>query len=202
MSVAELQLHRIHGEVTDIPLVFLAVTVFPALAGSLSRIPELGFLPFMYLHVACTLIIVGAAMFRRRLPFIVRTTIPAAVFFVFGIFGLITLGAVAGSFMFLVAATFFVFAMMGPVAGVGMLIASISAISGTFFALQYGLITPAVDANYWRDTTSWINLIASMVMIMEVISGNVRAMTRNLVRAVDAEIANSEHLKAETEVRR
>ena len=203
MSPAELQLRRIRSEITDITLVILAVTVVPGLAGGLSRIPDLGFLPFMYLHMALPLIIVGAAVFRRRLPFIVRATIPATMSFVAGMSGLITLGAIAGSFMFLLAATFFAVAMMGPVAGVGLLLASIGAVAGTFFALRYGLITPAVDANfYWRDTTSWINLIASMVMIMGVIGGTVWAMTRNLVRAVDAEIANSEQLRAETEVRR
>ena len=126
-KIAEIRSRFVNGT-----LVALSITAVPALAASLLRIPDIGFLPAMGVHIALAVVLFALTFGRRHLPYAVRGSYVVLLFFMIATVGLANIGMIGGPYVHFAAAVIFAFVLFGMWTGAAMIVASIAAILGFY----------------------------------------------------------------------
>ena len=176
----------IRSRVADLCLIGLGLAALPALAGSLSRLFDSGWLPVMNMHLALAAAAIGVALLRRRLSYTVRAGFLVGVFFLIGVGGLCTLGLMSGPQLHFVAASILAFALFGTPAGlclVGMGVVTVFAVYGL---TSHGLLParPQTEA-YLESLGSWITAATSLALTATVIGISLSEIFRSMVEALE-----------------
>ena len=117
--------------------VLLAAATFSgiALCGSLLRIPSIGFIPLMWIHIGVTLVLISIFIFRSYISQSVKAYAISILFFLAGVSGIHSLGIAGNGLILIVGACVYVSFM------ISMRVAIIMAISGGLILLTYmGLV--------------------------------------------------------------
>ena len=106
IDARRLSVGRLKSDLVDLVLVMISIIAIPALAGSLARIPLLGFLPVMIAHIVIVLVLILITLFRKRLPLIFRSIFMIMMLLLFGLLGLWNFGLSGNGVIFLLTAVF------------------------------------------------------------------------------------------------
>ncbi len=146
-------------------LVGLAIACFPALAASLWRVSSIGWQPVMGLHIALAILITLVAVFRNRVPYVLRAGFIVFFFMSIGLAGIWTFGLATGSIAFLVVAPVLaavLFSMPAGIVVLALILAGAAAIGG---AMVLGTLANRVDANaYNTSLVAWVLFVVGLLL--------------------------------------
>ncbi len=179
------QVKAIRGRFVNGALVVLSIVAVPALIASLSRIPAIGWLPAMGVHVALAVVLFGLTFGRNRLPYAVRAGYVVFIFFAIATAGLANIGMIGGPYVHYVAAAIFSFVLFGARTGAAMIAISILAILGFFELTAAGIIAPATDpVAYIASRSTWITAAAGLLLLTAGVGAAITLYQRQLVRSL------------------
>ncbi len=101
---------QVRSRILNNALALFSFASFPVLIASLARIKELGWQPFMLQAIFAALLIWGATLWRRSIPFQVRGALFIGSLFLLGVAGFWSTGLVGGGIL-----TFFIVSVMTTV---------------------------------------------------------------------------------------
>jgi len=157
---------KLRNELINLCLIVISFLSIPALAGSLSRISDIGLQSIMYLHVILVLAIIGVTLNRKRLSYLARSTFLTGVFFIVGLAGTIKFGVSGNGIPFLLGTAIFATIFINRNAGIIWM--SISMLSFVTVAIlhQLEILTFTIDFNdYNRSVTAWIAFGSSTLLL-------------------------------------
>ncbi|MFA3792426.1 ATP-binding protein [Aliiglaciecola sp. SL4] len=141
-----------------------------ALAGSLSRIPEIGFLPVMWVHIASTCVLLSFYLFRTRLSNNIKASLVTCLFFIMGFAGIRTFGLAGNGIYLIMAASIFSSFMLS------MRVAVAIAISGGLFLFYYMNLMwlsefefTVRQSAYSLSVTAWITALLTYAFIISIV---------------------------------
>lgn len=168
---------------------------FFALVGSLSRAFYVGWHYIMYLHIALYLIVLGTALFRGYLSFLLRASIILSTTFVLGVAGLASWGlasfGLAALFAFCILSTM----IFGTRAGVISSAISIAVVGIIGSAVVHGILTFKFDPDiYLTSFSSWVASMFGIAITAGLIVVALGTMNRQLTELVENLDAHNIHL--------
>jgi len=193
---AKKSLDAIRSEVCDTTLVVLSWLAIAALAISFSRVFDIGWTLQHVGQVIACVIVWGIAIFRRRIPFQVRSVTIIAVLFWLGWTGQVYTPAPT-SYVFFVSGAAMAAVFYGGPAGVAAVVLSVVITIATWAAITAGVFpTPTYATS--MSLTTWLSRLASLVVAAAgpviAISQFSRSLMGELTRAEAASDAKSAFL--------
>ncbi|MDA1057266.1 MAG: ATP-binding protein [Proteobacteria bacterium] len=186
---------RIRSRLVNGCLIGISVVALPALAASLSRIPDLGWLPPMGLHVALAAITIGLALGRKRLPFWIRAAWIIALFYLIGLGVLWQLGAMGASSIYFAAASSFAFLFFGIWPGSMTLALSIAALLVAFSLTRSGYLAPHTDPiGYLASPGAWIAAAGGLLLVVAALGTAISLFYRQLSASLRSESRERQRL--------
>lgn len=182
------QLRRIRERFVNGTLVVISIVAVPALAASLSRIPEIGWLPAMGAHIALALVLFTLTFARNRIAYAVRAGYVVFLFFAIAAVGLANIGMIGGPYVHFAAAVIFAFVLFGARTGTLMIVLSIAALLGFFELTTMGLLTPGTDpVAYIASRSTWITAAAGLLLMTAGVGAAITLYQRQLISSLQAE---------------
>jgi signal transduction histidine kinase len=143
----------------------------------------------------------------RRLPFRVRAVLQIGVFLVGGIIGYLTAGLAGSGAAVFVAATVLAALLMGPRWGTAVLVTTVAAMAiiGALFVSRQvhapdpSILDPTVASHWWRATTFYLVLSATILAVVVYLLGRLESSLRrsqDLVRELRKGMVERERLEA------
>ena len=163
MPIKNKILADIRSDVCDTVLGWTLVAGAVAIAISLSRIIQFGWLPVMGLHIGLEIVLIPIYYFRKRIPFAVRASAILAVMYLVGIGGHISFGTPT-RIEFFVSASIMAAVFFGERAGLISAGTTILCIAAIYAAFCFNLIPQPMTAGYAMSATSWITNAASSLV--------------------------------------
>ncbi|MGE3335295.1 MAG: ATP-binding protein [Rhodospirillaceae bacterium] len=159
---ADTTLADIRSEVCDTVLKWTVVLGVPAVALSLSRIFEFGFLPIMAVHTLMVSALAGTYVFRRRFSFAIRAGLIVLMMFVVGVAGHLSFGTPT-RIEFFVSACIMATVFFGERTGIRVAILSVGVIGAIYAAISFHVVPhPMVPPPL--SPTNWIANTASLIV--------------------------------------
>ena len=124
---------RANARIVDGYLIGLSALALPALAASLYRVVEVGWLPIMGLHTALAVGVFGVTAARRRLPYLFRALFVVAIGMAIAVGALMTSGLRAQPLMFFSATLVTAFLLLGLRWGIATTAVAIGTYVATYF---------------------------------------------------------------------
>ncbi|MBT3198780.1 MAG: PAS domain S-box protein [Phycisphaerales bacterium] len=161
------EIREVRSRLINRALVIFAILTPAAAALSLSRIFETGWNHTYYLHMGVTVLLVLAAIFRRRLPYVFRSFVLLGVLLLLGVAGLLAFGLPGGGVSLLVAFATLTAIAFGTRGGLIACLICLSVILLTGFAICTGVVTFPFDIGvYATSITAWGTLIAGFTLFL------------------------------------
>jgi signal transduction histidine kinase/CheY-like chemotaxis protein len=168
---------------------------FFALVGSLSRAFYVGWHDIMYLHIALYLIVLGTALFRGYLSFLLRASIILSTAFVLGVAGLASWGLAGFGLPALFAFCILSTMIFGTRAGVISSAVSIALVGIIGSAVVRGILTFEFDPDiYLTSFGSWVTAMFGITIAAGLIVVALGTMNRQLIELVESLDAHNIHL--------
>lgn len=153
ISVAQLK-----SELVNIALVILAIISIPALASSLIRFLQIGFMPIMAAHIFIVSIILFVNIKRHQLSYRLRAGVLTGTFMIVGISGISTFGLTGNAVPFLFTGIVLATTLFDKKMGLYFFAISLTAIVIYMFLVNLGYLKYSIDFNTY--TTAWSSWIA------------------------------------------
>jgi PAS domain S-box-containing protein len=182
-KIAEIRSRFVNGT-----LVALSITAVPALAASLLRIPDIGFLLAMGVHIALAVVLFALTLGRRHLPYAVRASYVVLLFFMIATVGLANIGMIGGPYVHFAAAVIFAFVLFGMWTGAAMIVASIAAILGFYELSVAGILTPKTDpVAYIASRSTWLTAAGGLLLLTAGVGTAITLYQRQLANTLRGE---------------
>ncbi|GAB2674631.1 ATP-binding protein [Aliiglaciecola aliphaticivorans] len=166
----ESSIDYIREKLTNTVLMVTLAFAGVALAGSLSRVPEIGFLPVMWVHIVSTCVLLTFYLFRRRFSNNVTASLIASLFFIMGFAGIHTLGLSGNGIYLIMAASIFSSFMLSVRVAVAI------AISGGLFLFYYMSLVwlgkfefTVTQSAYGLSVSAWITALLTYGFIISIV---------------------------------
>ena len=187
---------KLRSQLSDKGLIFYAFAVLPSAGISLSRAFEHGWQHIFTYHVMLTVLTVGIAILRKRLPYFVRAGWLISLSLIVGAVGMVVFGPISGSIVPL--ATFPVLAAIALGLRAGMIASGI----GLLFLMLVGvgILTGRLEysydmAAYMHSPSAWgVYLVNFLLWIPPVVIA-LGFVHRNLVNSLDLVQRNQDFRK-------
>lgn len=159
-------MEHVRERLCEVTLALAAVLGLPAVAASLARIPDIGWIPVMGLHVGAYLVVALMAFFRHRIPVALRGGAIIALIYIVGT-GSFPSMAIAGSGVFFYLVCVVLSALIfGFRAGFGVFALCVLTMVAAFAGMRGGILQPSVDFGaYLTSTSSWVSKIAVFTLL-------------------------------------
>lgn len=189
------QIHEIRGRFVNACLVAIAIVALPAVAASMSRIPDIGFIPPMALHLGLAILAIGFATFRRRIAYGLRAGLIITIFFLVGATSLVSVGMISASTIYLAAGSIFAFLLFGMRWGIIALAASMAGLLVIFWLSHSGAIQPGRDPQtYFSSIGAWVAAAGGLLLVVASIGTAITTFYRQLGRSLRREAAERQRL--------
>jgi PAS domain S-box-containing protein len=178
-------MRQVRERICDGTLLVMAMLSIPALAGSLSRITEIGIKPVMFFQVLVVITIWVSFLARKRLPYWFRATLILFGIYIVAITGLMQFGLLAPGAWFVVIPVVSVILFSSRV-GLGMALAE--GVSFAVVAILYTKGYLTLDFNvgeYAISLPAWINQFAVYAIAAGIVLTAVTISTHSLERALE-----------------
>ncbi len=191
-------IQSIRSRIANSCLVGVGIAALPALAGSLSRIFDTGWLPVMGLHIVLTASVIAAALLRRHLPYGLRAGYLVALFFIIGLGGLATLGIMSGPQLFFLAASILAFFLFGSALGFIIVGLGLAALIVAYSLLARGIL-PSIPEPiaYIASAGGWITAGTSLALTATVIGISLVEVFRSMIGSIEHVRQQNAEMKAE-----
>jgi PAS domain S-box-containing protein len=154
------------SRICDAVLIAMSVLVVPALGASLARIETMGWQPLMAFHGFLALSIWIVMLFRRRLPYGVRSWFVVGVLMTVALAGVGTFGLVGGAGAWIPFAGVLAAILLGHRTGGFVLFATILAVGVIGTSIVLGQRLPELDlVAYTTSPSAWVLEGFSLLMI-------------------------------------
>jgi diguanylate cyclase (GGDEF)-like protein len=144
-------------------VLFIAIIGAPA---SVLRALSTGWLHLYTIHTVVALMVVFFFIFKKKIPYPIKTFFIIALFILIGVIGLFTLGVLSAGIWWLIVSSFLISTVVSVRAGTitVFLIMLLIIVAGYLFSNE--IITIPVDANaYVKSPLSWISLIIATTIM-------------------------------------
>ncbi|MBU2876798.1 ATP-binding protein [Aliiglaciecola lipolytica] len=165
----ENSLEHIREKLTNTVLVATIGFAGVALAGSLSRIPTIGFLPAMWVHIVSTCVLVAFYLFRHRFSNTIKAGLITSLFFIMGVVGIHTFGLSGNGIYLIFAAAIFSSLMLSMGAAVAI------AISGGLVLFYYMELVwlnafefSVEQSVYGLSVSAWVTSLLTYAFIISI----------------------------------
>lgn len=155
MRYGSTMLRDLRSEVCDVTLGWLLAAATPALALSLLRILDRGWMPVMGVHIAVVTTLGATVLFRRRLPYSIRASIIVSLLFGMGAAGQFANGS-QGSLAYLASCSIMAVVFFGRRIGVVVTLLSILSVIAFYFVFYFELLPYPNTAQYAMYPTTWL----------------------------------------------
>jgi PAS domain S-box-containing protein len=154
----------------DRGLVIFAVLFQPAIAFSVLRAVEHGWNAIYLFHILTDAAVVVTAVFRKRLPYVIRVGVFAGLFYILGAVGLLVYGLVGGGAMLLMTFCILASVICGTRCGIAACIISSATIGGIGGAVHFGWLSYTFDISHYAvSITAWTGILVVFVFMVTVI---------------------------------
>ena len=195
IKARQLSVIKLKNELVNLVLVTLGIISIPMLLASLVRAKDVGFLPIMYVHSTIVLILVGAAYFRQKLSFKMRSGIIIGALLMVGVVGLWKFGLTGNAIPFLLAGVILTTILFGRKAGFITSAFSLCVLLVYFVLVLTGRLVFDVDFNdYNLAGAAWITFILSfcfLAIIFVVLLGRFNQFFFELVNNLEKHVTES-----------
>ena len=195
MDVYE-DLNRVRNQICDWVLIISVIFGVPACLGSLSRWQTIGWHWVIGLHCTFTLILVGVALFRHRIPYNARAGFLVFAGLFMGITGLWKFGFLSSSIPLIIIAPILAAILFGNSVAIGS--TAVFAIAATTIAMAFtqGEVQLSFDVQaYLELKPAWLNFILVSLLAMAIpITANYM-IQRHLLTALKHALRNKKQLE-------
>lgn len=165
LSVAQLK-----SDLVNKALIILGIISIPALASSLLRYFQIGFLPIMASHIVIVSLILFTTIRRNSLPYLFRTSVLIGIFMIIGISGISTFGLTGNGVPFLFTGIALATVLFSKKLGLIFFSISTLAIIAYMIAVNLGYLEFTIDFNeYTYAWSSWIAYLLAFSLLCIII---------------------------------
>jgi PAS domain S-box-containing protein len=170
MNLENITLDNIKERLSSMLVNLSAVFAIITLIASLSRIPTIGFLPVMALHIAITIAFIVMLSFGKRIHYSHRATFLCVILFVAGVAGVHNFGLSAGGTIFLYGCSIISAMILNFRAAIAFNIGG-AAVLTLYMVLvsQFDYVFNVDVGEYGLRVSSWLVYILSYVFINSVV---------------------------------
>jgi len=174
---SEEQLSHLSSQMCNTILLAVCILGVPALAGSLSRIPEFGLTPVMVMQSVALLSLILVAAVRKHLSYLIRVSTLLGTIYILALSGLWSFGHLGGGKLMLLV--FVVLTALFAGTKYTYLAILVSAISLALFGWAYvsGNLNITAEAdNYHRSPQTWVTAVLTILLLGGFIASAMRRM--------------------------
>jgi signal transduction histidine kinase len=187
-------IQNIRSDMADKALVFSSITVLPALALSLNRISDGGWVPVMALHILVALIIIGSAIFRGKISLTTRGVILIGVFLLVSAGGYLNYGLMGAGRTFSFFGVIIALSLFGLRASlITLALSLLILLVSSFNFLSGNIILRESLSSYHSYQSTWTLAVVTMVFVsgtsIALVSGLLQGLT-NVLK--ELELSNNE----------
>ena len=165
LSVAQLK-----SDLVNKALIILGIISVPALASSLLRYLQIGFLPIMASHILIVSLILFTTLKRNSLPYLFRASVLIGIFMIIGISGISTFGLTGNGVPFLFTGIVLSTVLFNKKLGLTFFLISTIAIILYMLAVNLGYLKFSIDFNdYTYAWSSWIAYLMAFSLLCIII---------------------------------
>ena len=159
-------MEAVRGRLADVTLIMAAAFGLPAVAASLLRVMDIGWVSTMGVHLGLYAVILLMTFWRRRLPVVLKSGLILIFLYIVGTGSFPTMGtAGSGIFFYLVTIVLGVL-LFGFRTGLGILILCLFTMCAAFLSTRYSFLQPDIDFNmYIVSSSSWISKITVFTLL-------------------------------------
>jgi two-component system cell cycle sensor histidine kinase PleC len=178
-------LAAVRGRIADGCLVGLALCALPALAVSLWRILDVGWLDVMALHIGLVAVVAAAAVRRRHLPLWARGAVLVGIIYAMGTGSLATFGASGEALLMFVGVSLMTCLLAGMTAGILATLGCVASWGLGYYALRTGMLSVPVDLNtYLLLPSAWALKLVAFVLLVAIVTASIQVYNSALVAAL------------------
>jgi len=181
------QLFKKHqNNAVDLLIIFFTFATAPGVFISLARIPAIGFRPEMFFHIILAIMVIGLAVYRKKIPYRVKTIIAVGSFMIIGYSGFFSIGLSSSGRLDVVISVTLVCMFFGIRAG--LILGAINAILVIIIAILQvkGVIQHHIDFNVYNyASASWIAAIYNFIVMglaIVLLSGYIDSKLRSTLK--------------------
>lgn len=173
---------------------FFSIIGFPALLASISRVFHVGWNNIFYVHIVLYCIILGLAVFQKKLTFQAKSIMIICTIFLIGITGLLAWGLVSLGLITLFAFCLITAMLFGTRVGILSVIISIVSVSIVGTGVVFGIIGYTFNpSDFLTSSTAWLTSIMALVISAGIIVLTVSTMNQKVYQIVrDLDEKNNE----------
>jgi signal transduction histidine kinase/CheY-like chemotaxis protein len=195
MIESRISVNRLKSDLIDLVLVIFSIMAIPTLAGSLFRIPLLGFLPVMMAHIVLVLVLCSITLFRKRLSLNFRSIFLITFYLAVGFLGLWNFGFSGNGVIVLLTAIIFSTVIFNQRVGAIILIILVGYILILSSLVLSGHIQFQMDIEeYAYAGTAWFAFLTSFLffsIVLIVVLGRFNKFFYNMVENLEEHVATS-----------
>jgi signal transduction histidine kinase len=189
-------LAEVRARIADGCLVGIALCALPALAASLWRIFDVGWLNVMALHILLAVLVITTALLRHRLPLRTRATALVSIIYVMGLGSLATFGASGEGLLMFVGVSLMTFLLAGMAAGVAATLGCVATWWVAYAAMHNGVIAVPVDLNtYLQLPSAWLLKLVAFLLLVASVAASILVYNGALVSALQRSRAEQDQLR-------
>jgi two-component sensor histidine kinase len=159
-------IESVRDRLTDMTLILTAAFGLPATAASLARIPDIGWIPAMGLHIGAYAVIALMTIWRRYLPVSLKSGLIIVLIYIVGTGSFPSMATAGSGIFFYLASVVLATLLLGFWMGFGMLILCLASMIGAYIGMRWGIIEPTLDFNsYVLSTSSWVSKFAVFTLL-------------------------------------
>lgn len=160
------EFNAIRSRMIDYSVNAAAVVAVPALAGSLYRAVDIGWIPAMTVHSILAVLIIALALIRKRVPYTVRAGVVIALFFVLGATAVVSFGLATNGRTLFIAACVLTVLFFGIWEGVIVFSLCVAFNFMTYALIQNGTIVHDFDVSpLLHALSAWIASAATLLLL-------------------------------------
>lgn len=182
---AQQQFAELRSRICNALLIVRAVAMVPALVASMSRVPDVGWLPAMTVQVALASIHLAVTLARHRVPYLWRAVYIVVALEVLATSGLLTFGFASAATLNFLSASVLAILLLGPAAGIIVGATGVAIYVATMTdVLQFGRTFPIDLSVITYSTASWFTVGTSLLVAIATLGASLAIMMRFLHRAL------------------
>lgn len=190
LSVAQLK-----SDLVNKALIILGIISVPALASSLLRFLQVGFLPIMASHIVIVGLILFTTIRRNALPYLFRASVLIGIFMIIGISGISTFGLTGNGVPFLFTGIVLSTVLFSKKLGLVFFTLSTFSIIAYMVAVNLGYLKFSLDFNeYTYAWSSWIAYLMAfslLCIIIITVLGRLNQFFFELVENLEKHVASN-----------
>jgi PAS domain S-box-containing protein len=200
MDTAKLkELDEIRNRLVNTSLIIACFAGLPLLSASLFRAVKVGVHSYFYIHIPIYLIILIAAIFRKRISYTIRAYTLIGMLFLLSAFDFLNVGFLSAGFLSFTVATIVTALYFDLKKSLWVMISSILYISIVYALYRNGIISFNLDYNnYATMPVTVIMLSLNIVLYGLVIAFSIRHIQRNLFSIIQSLKIKTSHLEQTT----